>query len=100
MAYTPGPWFTEDAQPGDLFRYVMCGEGDTLAHLCRTSINGNQNAEADARLIAAAPELLAALKVALRDLEMISDTGDWGTELDPAIFQAREAIAKAIGTAP
>jgi hypothetical protein len=61
--------------------------------------NGRDN-RANARLIAAAPELLAAVQVALRDLEMISDTGDWGAELDPAIFQAREAIAKAIGTAP
>lgn len=49
---TRGPWFTDEAQPDDLFRYVMHGEGDSFGYVCRISTNGNANPESDARLIA------------------------------------------------
>lgn len=51
---TRGPWFTDEAQPDDLFRYVMRGEGDSFGYVCRISTNGNANPESDARLIAEA----------------------------------------------
>jgi hypothetical protein len=46
------------------------------------------------RLIDAAPDLLAALKVLLRDVEMVrkGNVIDDGIELEPAIYQARKAI--------
>lgn len=65
--HTPGPWVMDDAQPGDLFRYVLHGNGDSFGYICRISTNGNANADADARLIAAAPELLEAV-IELKDV--------------------------------
>lgn len=49
-----------------------------------------------ARLIAAAPELLAAL----RELERVYESGDLETEFRPALNAAKAAIAKAEGAAP
>lgn len=51
------------------------------------------------RLIDAAPDLLAALKVLLRDIEMVREGNaiDDGIELEPAIYQSNRAIAKAEG---
>ena len=54
MKPTLGPWSVDDALPGDAFRYVIHGEGDSFGHICRISINGNANAEDDAHLIAEA----------------------------------------------
>lgn len=54
MKPTPGPWSVDDAQPGDAFRYVIHGDGDSFGGICRISTNGNANAESDARLIAEA----------------------------------------------
>jgi hypothetical protein len=53
--------------------------------------------EANARLIAAAPELLAALEavVALDSARLTAR--DWGAAKDAAYSQARAAIAKAKG---
>lgn len=51
---TRGPWFTDESQPGDLYRYVMHGDGDSFGYVCRISTNGNANPESDARLIAEA----------------------------------------------
>jgi hypothetical protein len=105
--HTPGPWVVDEAQPGDLFHNVVRGEGDSFGVLCRTSINGNANAEADARLIAAAPELLEALRIAQAFMSIASDwnideaeingetrsTYDWLEVVD-------SAIAKATGETP
>lgn len=52
---------------------------------------------ADLALICAAPDLLDALHVALRDLKIASDSGDFGVEMEPAIYQVQQAIAKATG---
>ena len=54
MKPTPGPWSVDDAQPGDAFRYVIHGDGDSFGGICRISTNSNANAEDDARLIAEA----------------------------------------------
>ena len=56
-AYTPGPWLTDDMMPGDKYRYVYAAKGPIV---CR--VNTFAAGEANARLISAAPELLAALK--------------------------------------
>jgi len=49
----------------------------------------------DAKLIEAAPDLLTALQVVLRDYTAVHGIGD--VEMQPAIYQARAAIAKATG---
>jgi len=51
----------------------------------------------DAQLIEAAPGLLKALQVMLRDYAAVHDIGD--VEMQPAIYQARAAIAKATSQA-
>lgn len=57
-----------------------------------------QASQEEANLIAAAPELLAALKVMLRDYKAAYD-GIGDLEMQPAIFQASAAVAKAEGGA-
>lgn len=63
--HTPGPWrvgdttITEDARP-----YIFA-DGCIVAKAYRVTVNGELPGEANARLIAAAPDMLLALKVAL-----------------------------------
>ncbi len=64
MSFTPGPW--EVAKP---FHYagtdlnVHSGPNGTGAYVCSAGQRGDVEAEANSRLIAAAPDLLAALRV-------------------------------------
>jgi hypothetical protein len=83
--HTPGPW---EAQDGE----VVCKSGDVA------DVYGFHETEkgADARLIAAAPELLAALKGAITVMEWL-DTLRHTDPNFPALDNARSAIAKAEG---
>lgn len=94
--HTPGPWNTVILN-GDRIAVVAHDSSD-VATLTQAS-------HADARLIAAAPELLAALEAAIPALIRL---GDFVGNVDPGgasgmgridrcalILQAREAIAKA-----
>lgn len=65
--HTPGPWhWDSDPVKGDPMgrvRYQVCALGKTITKVYHSSYEGGlTNAEADARLIAAAPDLLVALK--------------------------------------
>jgi hypothetical protein len=65
--HTPGPWHWEaDAVKGDptgRVRYQVTALGKTVTRVYYSSYEGGPtNAEADAKLIAAAPELMAALE--------------------------------------
>lgn len=84
--HTPGPWRV--AEPVcSVGRTVWRGDADTNANwhrICRNVTN-----PADAALIAAAPELLAALRGLLDALAR--DHADFGNECDAA----RAALAKA-----
>lgn len=51
----------------------------------------------DGRLICAAPDLLAALQVLLRDVQAVDAVGQFGPELAPGIYQAVRAVSKATG---
>ncbi len=86
--HTPGPWYIQD----DLIR----GDYGYVA-----DINGGLINEANARLIAAAPELLAALQIAheeMVDLQPFEDEDTTGQATWHAkIRQIAEAIAKAEG---
>jgi hypothetical protein len=86
--HTPGTWFTWTDQNGCL--QVGPSTNYTVAQMWSTPLEGQ---EANARLIAAAPDLLASLQVMLRDYAAVHDIGD--VEMQPAIYQARAAIAKA-----
>lgn len=102
MTHTSGPWLR-----GESVGYhepIMAG-GVTVAHVILTDTYEDE-ADANARLIAAAPDLLAALKEMLAADGMASHTdtalremhadGYWPTFI-PIILHARAAIAKAEG---
>jgi len=80
--HTPGPWEVHD---GFIFSQHLPGVRDS-------QVIGDARTGADARLIAAAPELLAALQAA------IANEQEHGQDWQPWAQQAREAIAKAMGT--
>lgn len=69
--HTPGPWHWESDpvknDPLGRVRYQVTALGKTITQVYYSSHEGGlTNAEADARLIAAAPELLAVIKVLRR----------------------------------
>lgn len=91
--HTPGEWFTH--REGHSTVYVECRIGGGLIQAvaaCRPNAAGREQQEANARLIAAAPELLEALQGILSCVSVRID--------DPRIEKfdaARAAIAKATG---
>lgn len=105
-AYTPGPWtFSKDDQFGDTRFYVAQQEGapytphysDVATVIAETCV-GDRLAiqQANARLIAAAPEMLEALKVALAMiLEECADP-----EHTYQVDVITKAMAKATGESP
>lgn len=100
--HTPGPWFTfaNGACVGGPAGHLGNPSGaDTagIAH-CGMALRTHSEVQANAALIAAAPELLEALKLALRDLNGGSDSLT-ATEHKQAFHMARAAIAKATGSA-
>jgi hypothetical protein len=110
--HTPGDWTATNDRRGI---WEIIHDGDMLAQVwaVRPGIDGDLPAEANARLMAAAPDLLAALKFMLGKLEValaaerratLAPYPKSGVEYvgaDPAdceeVKQARAAIAKAEG---
>jgi hypothetical protein len=91
--HTPGPWVAHN-EPGHGFWYVDrtedgCGSIATCYNTCIAY------AEANARLIAAAPELLGACQSALRALEDNTEPGPMDEDAKEGL---RLAIAKATAT--
>ena len=88
--HTPGPWTVRDHGG---YIEVETPDEPTVAHFGSLSFDGADHdwALANARLIAAAPELLAALKA-------MADRAEWyGDEDADSLCGARAAIAKAEG---
>lgn len=98
--HTPGPWKVESVpavmstlQKDFLITYTDDGLRSHVARLFDNSLcTEHGTTEANARLIAAAPELLAALESMLTHIGM--DEDEWNK---PTFDQARAAIAKARG---
>ena len=92
-SHTPGPW---DVEPKGSRHFVDGADGLAVAYLGWAGVRERSEIEANARLIAAAPELLEAL-------ERISTAYDEtlrhpiAAPLLQAIYGARAAIAKAKG---
>lgn len=85
--HTSGPWVCVGAQPdGKGHRYVVSQEGFTVADL---QPNGGHNA----RLIAAAPDLLEALQALMENYETVDGLGFNMF----AVAKACRAISKATG---
>jgi hypothetical protein len=102
---TPGPW-TASANPGRqptnwFVEKPMQGKDRFYLHIVAEIPNHSTQAEANARLIAAAPEMLKALKFIADALRDSPDFKEYATTSDGYQFHplslARAAIAKAEG---
>jgi hypothetical protein len=101
--HTPGPWV---AQP-DLFDgyfYIEAASGAVIAEVFpwqAGDMDGAGEADANARLIEAAPELLEALEALIEcyTISIERDGDAWrNADDDESIIKARAAITKARGT--
>ena len=99
MPHTPGPW-TARKEGGTW--YVEVGHDQDYFDICEL-FGGGDKMEANARLIAAAPELLEALKKAIQgysnlvELDLLSGEQKTYTA-EELIPELRQALAKAEGT--
>lgn len=96
--HTPGPWSADEWAPG-----FTVSAPDSHYSVCH--LEDCNNAEANARLIAAAPELLAALEALLDsnlpercNVRPHADCGCFSCRQYDVIELAQAAIAKAGGT--
>lgn len=94
--HTPGPWIAyvetvkEDRRPVCLRMAVQALDEDgPVGHIAFS--------EANARLIAAAPDMLASLKLLLRETELSGNAGSADYGWPTCVLAARAAIAKAEG---
>ena len=85
-AHTPGPWYLNPRG------WVVQSTGDIV-----TRLECSYNKEADARLIAAAPELLEALEELERLTVWVGGQNPVHDAIETAKRNARAAIAKARG---
>jgi hypothetical protein len=98
--HTPGSWTAELLDPYDEQEIEIVSKSDCQLHPIAKAVWGDgcrrmDEAEANARLIAAAPELLAALVRVVRYAESEPDGGATVEVHRANIEQARAAIAKA-----
>jgi hypothetical protein len=91
MGHTPGPWVVAKAVNGNWIEYGS--EGQSIARTFY-SHTGYKQEDANALLIAAAPDLLAALEALQSEFFPLIRPADY-----PEIKDARAAIAKAKGEA-
>ena len=102
VTHTPGPWVLDG--PGTehlLGDGYHCINSAGLYSYAVMSVSGFL-LDADAVLIAASPDLLAALQALLEACEQRAnaDGGDFGSDIGPAAALATAAIARATGAAP
>lgn len=103
--HTPGPWVVGrkldygqsiliDAENGEPSLHYSSWQGLAIVHGCDDSpIKGPEVAEANARLISAAPELLEALRELVKVVPIANET----ESQDRAKWKALAAITKAEG---
>jgi hypothetical protein len=89
--HTPGPWSFQPSESGDVI--WIGNEGENAA--CVPGYADHPGNIADARLIAAAPDMLDALRK-IAAIEDLYEGTDW-QEIEEARLIARAAIAKATG---
>ena len=91
--FTPGPWEVDASEC-----LKVRNTSGSIAMIMQTHLRGRRNNDethANARLIAAAPDMLEALRDALDNWEIHNRSGD-GMQGD-WVHDARTAIAKATG---
>ena len=96
--HTPGPWEAQLAT-GDLVPSVITQNGDGIAEVYNFNPHDSSVAVANARLIAAAPEILEALKLCFEVIDQVTaeNMADFiGVDRVTTAWQtARAIIAKA-----
>ena len=96
--HTPGPWRTNDGHPAPIIWADDPRHGGIeVARASTWGGDGMDEIGHNARLIAAAPDLLWELRYALRVMEGAYDDPSGLADLARCIESAREAIAKAEG---
>jgi hypothetical protein len=92
MTHFPGPWSVYADGSGATVKAIDHGKALIVARVASKKFTAEGN-QANARLIAAAPDLLAALRVALADLQAFSDDNDgaYGKSIEIGL----DALAKA-----
>ena len=102
-AHTPGPWCVRNIPTGQ--RYIgpsADGSAPTVACVLLRANVPDDRLAADARLVAAAPDLLAALRTALTQLELLGGVrrthpNEGQDEIHAAVLETIDAaIAKAL----
>jgi hypothetical protein len=97
MKHTPGPWTVGEQNPADNTIAIKAGKLSPLAY-CAPRPHWDDTQKANARLIAAAPDLLQALEGLYAECSMFHK--QWGDRsnqkaADKAIEAGLAAIAKA-----
>ena len=93
MKHTPGPFYTS-ARNGHTYVFA---ESDDFA-IARVLRESHRDNDANARLIAAAPELLEALQSIFALVDTAAETGEYDEDaINAAYDKGRAAIAKALG---
>jgi hypothetical protein len=102
--YTPGPWEIDDTAPNSYLRIIGNIDGDAYddgsprhiyTHVC--DVLDNEQEEANARLIAAAPELLDALEESILAMQKVYDQSEMAHVVMDELERAKAVIAKARG---
>jgi ABC-type Fe3+-hydroxamate transport system substrate-binding protein len=91
MKHTPGPWEVEVDKSGEVTVY----EAVTRENIDICTMGGNTNDGSNGRLVASAPDLLEALKVASKAIREYRNQGAPTAYWDDVEAQANAAIAKA-----
>lgn len=84
--HTPGPWVTFKLNDGR----IAVNSPSEEQHICQTVYEGTEH-EANAQLIAAAPDMVEALKFVKSQIEKMPATGD----IVQAVCKIDAALAKA-----
>lgn len=112
--HTPGPWEVDDANPEMVFTTYGADDSGMRQYICDCEGTGSYETtpqseyEANARLIAAAPELLEACKEALEQIQHDNEelaglkayaaemgVGEWEAFMPSAWHKLQAVIAKA-----
>ena len=90
--FTPGPWATHPDRPTQV---MDCADESFIADCEGLEPGGCPSDEANARLVAAAPELYQSLLEMVEDSDDVDD-GDLPKISAATLTRARQALAKAV----
>jgi hypothetical protein len=96
QTHTPGPWLLGENTPSELDQPIYANGTEGCVGICNVDLDEAEEAEANARLIAAAPDLLAACKWFIDPPHPIGSNAEKVLKFAEI---ARQAIAKAEGGA-